>query len=196
MINVNEISENYAAFDDAKIQKIAKSEIKGLRDEVIPIILEELARRNLDPELIGWVKAERRKLSQLELQELKTKVENCTCEFCSRNKKLKGYKFDTVIGALILRTVINHRLIVCEDCGRKKRKESAVLTLFLGWFSPRIILSYPFVMMEKIQSYIKEDQQSEELIEEFIKDNIGKITLGNDNEEVIQRLLYEYHQQD
>jgi len=193
MLDFNEIKKNYERFDDTKILRIAEKESKGLRDEVIPILLEEIEKRKLGVGLIHWIKAERRKLSTSELRALRAKVRNCLCENCKKNRKLKGYKFDTMIGLLIMRVVTNYQLIVCEECGKKKRTESTILTVFLGWLSVRGFISYPFFVADKIKSYYKEEQQSEQLIDEFINDHIGKITLGKDEQEVIQKLLKDYH---
>ena len=48
MFTKAELSEIYRKFDDNKIVQIATSESKGLREEAVPILELEIARRNLD----------------------------------------------------------------------------------------------------------------------------------------------------
>jgi len=193
MVEVNEIRKNYERFDDTRIRSIAKNDVKGLREEVIPILIEEIKKRNLDDGLIEWINAESRKLSKSELGTLKRKVKQSICESCKENRQLKGYEFTTTIGMLIATITSDYKLILCEKCGRERRRASAFWTAILGWFSARGLILTPFALISKIKASIQEDKQSEQIIESFIKTNIGKITIEKDSEEVIQKLLKEFN---
>ena len=46
-MDLDDIRENYAKFDNEKLIKLATEEIKSLRKEVIPILVAELAKRNI-----------------------------------------------------------------------------------------------------------------------------------------------------
>lgn len=196
MIDLNEIRKNYKNFDDTKIRRIAEYEAKDLREEVVPILIEEIKKRGLEDDLIEWVNAEARRLSESELETLKGKVKGSICENCEENRQLKGYEFTTTIGMFIATVTSHYKLIVCEGCGKKRRRASAFWTAILGWFSVRGFISMPFVLVEKIKAAIQEDKQSEQIIESFIKANIGTITIEDDSEEVIQELLKEFYQVD
>lgn len=193
MINVNEIKKNYAAFDDAKILRLAKNESKSLRDDVIPILLEEMKKRGLHPSLIEWIEAERRILSEAELFALKQKVKNNTCSICNQKKTLEGFKYTTIISFLIGYTRNKCIRIVCSSCGTKLKKESNLKTVTLGWWSPSGFVATLSICTQKIINSINEQDESEELIESFIKNHLGTITLENDSKEYIRELLERYN---
>lgn len=195
MYEINELQKRYKQFEDEKIEWIAKYESRGLRNEVIPILIAEIEKRKLNLDLIKWIKAERRKLTTSELRDLKNKVKNLNCDVCGkRNGKLKGYEFTTITGILIDEFVSHYRLIVCEKCGKRKRRNSAIWTTIFGWLSIRGFISIPFVLIDKIKAGIREDKESEKIIEDFIHGNIGEITLGKDSQETIKKLLREFNQ--
>jgi len=54
VIEVNEIRKNYERFDDTQIRSIAEADVKGLREDAIPILIEEIKKRNLGNELIEF----------------------------------------------------------------------------------------------------------------------------------------------
>lgn len=71
----------------------------------------------------------------------------------------------------------------------RKRRDSTLWTASLGWWSLKGLIFTPFVLIDKVKAFLYEGTQSEEIIEKFIKQNIGKITLGQDNQRVISRLI-------
>lgn len=194
MIDINELKSNYASFDDAKILRLAKSESKGLKDEVIPILIHEIKRRQLNHALIAWVNAERRILSDIELLSLKQIVKSCPCTICNQNTPLKGFKFTTVIGFIIDETITNHERILCESCGKKKQMQAFFKTLCLGWWSIGGFITTPFVLIKSLIYGIQSHKNSEKYIESFIQNHIGPITLGNDRKNRIISLLVKYNQ--
>jgi len=194
MLEISEIQKNYERFDNTQIRRIATYDAKGLREDVIPILIEEIKKRNLDNHLIKWITAERRKLSKHEFESLKRKVKESICKNCKQNHRLKGYKFTTVTGILIDENISEYELIICEECGRKLRRKSAIWTILFGWWSIGGLLSTPFVLFNKIKASIQEDKQSEQIIKSFIENNIGAITIGEDSKKVIQKLLIAFNQ--
>lgn len=194
MIDLHNIKKNYASFDDGKIIRLAKKESKGLRGDVIPILIEEIKKRKLSDHLIQWIKAERRILSYPELQILKQKVKISTCTICNQNTHLEGYKFTTLISFLIGNTSTQFNKIICISCGKKQRRQSAIKTILFGWWSPSGLIFTPILLIKKGISALNTQNQSEELIKLFINDYIGTITLNNDSDEVIQQLLTRYNE--
>ena len=45
-MELEDIRKNYRNFNDDKIENLAKSDARKLRPEVIPILIEEIRRRN------------------------------------------------------------------------------------------------------------------------------------------------------
>lgn len=191
MSDLNSIRKNYEIYEDAKIKQIAQHESRGLREDVLPILFEEIEKRKLDLNLIKWVYAERRQLSVSELEKLKSRIKNTTCSLCKRNRNLRGYKFETKTGLILKSYTVKYKLILCRECGNHKRKISTLQSLSLGWISPISIIAYPLLVLNKINIYLKEDELSERIIEQLIKGNIGIITINNDSDEISKKLVLE-----
>ncbi|MEM1325267.1 MAG: hypothetical protein AAGI23_04895 [Bacteroidota bacterium] len=194
MFDVNELRAHYRRFDDDRIKRIAEYESKGLREEVVPILIEEIKKRELGKQLITWIKAERRQLSSQELKALKAKVKECICELCQQNRQLKGYRFRTLVGMIVGEVDYERILVVCEKCGKANRRNSAIRTSLFGWWSVRGLLTTPFILIDKLKAQIREEHQSDEIITTFIQENIGLITIGYDDKRVIQKLLKTFNE--
>ncbi|MCU0348135.1 MAG: hypothetical protein MUC59_14435 [Saprospiraceae bacterium] len=189
MYSSDEIKEKYERFDNASILRIAVNESRGLRDEAVTFLIDEIKKRNLDSSLIDWINAERRLLSTAELSKLKNIVKSCRCCICQKNHSLFGYEFKTITSILIEAIVTHQKIIVCQGCGENKRKKSAIWSAIFGWWSMSGIISTPFILVEKIKALTNEKHQSDTIIEAFILENIGTITINHEKQEVIQELL-------
>ena len=73
MITLESIQENYRNYEDKKIVELAMYP-KGLRDDVVPILNNELKRRQLNPKLIKWVNYETNVFEGTERELLKHKI--------------------------------------------------------------------------------------------------------------------------
>lgn len=193
MLEVSEIKKNYESYEDHRILKIANGGVKGLRDEVVPLLLAELKKRNLDPYLIEWIKAERREISAQELETITRDVHESLCVVCNKNRDLRGISFTTVVGFLIGTSVVQYDLIICKDCGKRKKRHSTMLTSTFGWWSGEGLFTTPFALARSIKTSLEAENQSQQLIQSFIKDNIGTIRLGEDRVAVIRELLITYN---
>ncbi len=193
MLELEKIRESYKTFDDVTLKKLARTGSKGLRPEVVPLLIEEIQIRGLESGLIDFVHADRRDLSDTELNQLKSKVKNCVCQECKRNRNLKAYRFETKIGIVLASHVTITKIIVCTDCGEYKRKQSALQSILLGWLSVVGFISYPLLVYGKIKEYYKEDELSDQLIEDLIRNNIGTITLGNESNQTLTDLISTYN---
>ncbi len=193
MTDLEKIKDDYRSFDNEQIKKIAKYESRGLKQNVVPILIEEIVKRKINPSLIEWIHAERRVLSKVELEVLKSKVKKLACILCKKSRDLRGYHFETKTGIMVNSYTTEYRFIVCKGCGDQKRNKSTVHSLALGWISPVSFISYPFLLAKKVNIYLKEEIISDRIIENFIKGNIGKITLANESTEILKKLVKDYN---
>jgi len=177
MWTVEEIRENYRKFEDWKIRELAQNP-SGLRKEIVPILIEEIKKRNLDIELITWVNYETNKFEGFEKKDLIKRILNSKCSLCNLNSNLKGYKFNTLISVLINITDKSESLIICNDCARKKRLNSMLKTFFLGWWSKRGIISTPFTLISDLINIFKKESVSKEIIDDYIENNTGMLRLS------------------
>ncbi len=74
-IDLEQIKQNYSVFEDYKIEHLAKNEAGSLEPEVIPILVDEIKKRNLDVDLIKGIEAQTKELTEKEIQEIKLKIE-------------------------------------------------------------------------------------------------------------------------
>lgn len=195
MIEIDQIKENYKNFDDPKIESIAKTQAKDIREDVVPVLFAEIERRGLGPELINWVKAERRVLSPVELDRMKEKVRWLPCPACGRKgSRLEGIVIRTVIGFIIGADYEEAHRIACEDCRKKMLWNAVLKTAFLGWWGlPEGFFYTPYSLIRSAGDVFKRDADSEKIMEDFIQTNIGLITLGHDKEAVISAILAKYN---
>jgi RNase P subunit RPR2 len=173
MLTKEELIENYQKFDDEKIVILAKNESKSLMEEVIPILENEILKRNLDKKLIDWIKLERNFYKGFELETLKNKIKSSTCTECQQQKDvIKGYHIHF---RSFMDTTFDAKIIVCKSCGQKLRIQSYLKTATLGWLSLRGLLSVPIYFIGELFSSFSREKTSETIIESFIYNNTGLI---------------------
>ena len=173
MLTTQELSESYKNFNDQKIVSLAMNESKSLREEAIPILENEIRRRNLDENLLKWIKLERNFFEGSELQNLKHLIKNSECSEC-------GKKFNNIQGFHIhylsaLDSSFDSNVIICETCGKKLRKKSYLKTATLGFLSFRGIVNVPLYFIGELIASFSRKKTSEKIIDEFIFVNTGLI---------------------
>lgn len=193
MWTVKEIKRNYKNFDDSKIKELALNP-KGLRKEIIPILNEEIKNRNLDVRLIEWIKYETNTFDGIEKRNLIQKIQKSRCSLCSINSQLNGYRFTTIISALIIIKNKTENKIICVDCAKHKRINSMVSTLFLGWWSKKGILLTPFTLISNFIKIFKNETESKEVIEEFITKNTGVLRIILEKENNLDQILAKFNE--
>ncbi|HRF40659.1 MAG TPA: hypothetical protein PK198_17825 [Saprospiraceae bacterium] len=173
MLTKEELEAVYKKFDDDKIVKLAMDESKSLREDAVPILEQEIIRRNLDDKLLEWIKWERNFFKGAELESIKAVIKNSQCTECGgKDSEIKGFNihyysmFDSTFDA---------NIIVCERCGKRARKKSYIKTATLGWISFYGIISVPLYFIGEIIASFSRENTSKEIIESFIFENTGLI---------------------
>ncbi len=192
MIEINEIRKNYEAYETSKIVSLIKQSNK-LREDVIPILIHEIKKRNLGKHYIDRIKADRRILSESELIQLKHIVTTSTCSLCDKQKPLYGIKYTTIYSLFVDYSITSYHRIICERCGQNAKQKSLLITSLFGWWSIHGIFRTPFILLQKLKSKNQRLSQSDRIIEYFIKKNIGEITLNNESPAIINKLLKRYN---
>ncbi|MDO3695917.1 hypothetical protein QVZ41_13785 [Wenyingzhuangia sp. chi5] len=190
MYSVEEIKENYKSFSDSKIENIAINESKDLRTEVLEILRNEILKRKLDANLITWVNAETNYFTEKETLELAEKIKKIKCPNCGeKNNELKGYEINKVFSFIIFYSRTIERRILCKRCGRNNNIISNLSILLLGWWSRRGFLVTPYCLFKNIINSFSNEKISNNVINEFIKQNNGMFRLHGINEENISNLI-------
>jgi hypothetical protein len=192
MISIEEIKENYKGFSDSKIENIAQNESKKLRKEVLEILKEEIARRDLDEQLIVWVDAENHTLSDLEKQSLIKKIENLKCPSCGKKESnLIGQEFNIIVSAIRLLSNSSENRILCANCGRKKKIRTFLINGLLGWWSVPGIFLTPYTLLKDTNNIFSKKKIHDRIIAEFIERNNGMFRIhGMDDETLFGLILW------
>jgi hypothetical protein len=192
MNSIEEIIENYKNYSDQKIEYIAKNPT-GLRKEIVPFLVEEIKRRKLNIELIDWVNYESNTFEGLERDNIINLIKYNTCSICQIEKDLFGFKFNTIISAIILIEDKTEFKIICNECATPIRIKTMITTLLLGWWSKQGFLSTPFTVISDLYKMLTKESQSDEIIESFIDKNTGNLRMVLDKKKIMKNLLASFN---
>lgn len=184
-IDLEQIKQNYSEFEDYKIEHLAKNEASGLEPDIIPILINEINKRGLDPNLIKGIEAQTKKLTESELKELNSKIANLTCPECGqKNEQLVGTLIRTVKSFIVLTSYKKVPIITCKSCADKKRKNAMISTALLGWWGiPFGLFRTPIALIATLTDKNKSEEISEDIITGFAIENIGEIRTNWEKEE-------------
>lgn len=184
-IDLNQIKQNYIEFDDYRIEDLAKNEAGGLEPGVIPILIDEINKRGLDPALIKGVEAQTKVITEEELSELKNKIVNLNCPQCGqRNSPLIGTVIRTVKSFIVITSYKKTPVITCKSCADKKRKNAMISTALLGWWGiPFGLFRTPIALISTLTDRKKGDEISDAIVTGFAIENIGEIKTNWDKED-------------
>ncbi len=188
-IDLEQIKENYANFDDFKLEHLAKNEAGSLEPEVIAILTAEIKKRGLDSNLEKGIEAQTKELTKNELNELKSKIGNLTCPECrQKNGQLVGTLIRTVKSFIVLTSYKKVPVITCKSCADKKRKNAMISTALLGWWGiPFGLFRTPIALIATLTDKNKSEEISEGIITGFAIENIGEIrTNWNKEDELVE----------
>lgn len=195
--DLDHIRRAYQGYQDEKIIKIAKAESRGLRNEVVPILIAEIEARQLNSNLKDYVFANRRRLSKLEKEVLIGKVKGSTCSLCKKNRDLAGYRIVSITGLIVDTISIEQNLIVCEACGIERYRRASRHTMMLGWWSLLGIIQTSGEVLDKTKRFIRGREVSQDqIIGDFLNEYLVPITLSNDDAKVIDGLVGKYNQRE
>ena len=183
-IDLDQIKKNYAGFDDFKIEHLAKNEVSGLTPDVIPILIYEIKKRGLNPDLVKGIKSQTKELTESERNELKFKIMSLPCPDCgSQSSPLVGSLIRTVKSFILFTSYTKKPVISCKSCSKKRRKKAIISTIFWGWWGiPYGIFKTPISLIANLRDNKKQEEISNDIITLFALNNIGELTTNLDKE--------------
>ncbi len=183
-LDLEQIKENYASFEDYKLEHLAKNEAGNLEPEVIPILMAEIKKRGLDSNLEKGIEAQTKELSESEFIELKNKIARLKCPECGqKHKPLTGSLIRSVKSFIILTNYKKTPIITCQDCADKKRKNALISTVLLGWWGiPWGFIRTPQTIINYFLDNKKTEEISESILSGFVIENVGEIKTNWDKE--------------
>ncbi len=180
MMYDTELAAYYDSLYDEKIVQLAK-EPKGLSDDAIQILKNQIRKRNLDNDLIQLIDLELAPISENERFRILDLIENSACPRCRKKEsRLQGYKYHS--------TTCEHQ-IICKKCAKEIFRHSMISNLTTGWWYRNGISRMLFALISDLVNQFFKTKISNKIMDDFIDNNIGRIR----NHEKIIHLLSEYN---
>lgn len=185
--NLEQIKQYYANCDDFKIERLAKNEAGGLRPEVIPILIEEIEKRGLNPNLTRKIENQIRELTENEFNELKLKITHLPCPNCEhKSSPLVGTWIRTVTSIIIDTSYTKKAVITCKSCANNSRIDAVISTLLYGWWGPWGLFQTPAALIATLIDTSKQKKISEDIITSFIHNNIAQLRSIRSNPKLVR----------
>lgn len=172
------IVQVYKELSDRELLKLAINEAVQLRDDVFPIMLNELRSRSIDQNIIDNAIKQRHIFeNEAELNRLTIKYSKSTCPICKENTGISYIVLKEIKGFIIISTTKNVQVIGCKSCIENKMMETNKSNLIFGWWSlPFGIIRTPIILIRNHLriNKINVDNISEDF-QAFVKNNIGYV---------------------
>ena len=191
-MDIESIKKNYRNFEDYQIIELANTSANSLRPEIIPILEEEIKRRNLSENLLKGIQVQLKEPTPDEIQNYLSIVRQQSCSEChSKTQKLNAFILTNVRSAIFVTTTRKQLKLACPDCLEKFKSGSTQKNLLLGWWA------FPWGPIKTIQSLlanhkaiksVREDKPSDILVS-FVYQNIGKLETDKDNPNALKHFL-------
>ncbi len=198
-MDLDYIRENYKKFTDDKIESLAKSDVRKLRPEVIPILIEEIKSRGLAESLLAGIEAQTKTYKPEELDAYYNFVQNQPCPVChSRDKNLNALLLTEVLSIILITRTTLHLKIACHGCLEKLANTSNFKTATLGWWG------FPIGIIKTISALIANSKMRKNIISDepnaifksFVNEHIGVIETNKREGKGLEQLFTRANQID
>ncbi len=196
MYSHEEIRESYKNYDNYDIVKLAK-ESKRLRKDVLPILKEEIEKRNLDKNLVTWIETETNSIEGNERRFLIDKIQHLNCPKChQKEKKSYGFEINKVVSLILYAHDTTKERVLCENCGKKEKIYAILTTFFAGWWSRKGVLLTPWIVIKDSFNYLFLDKISNRILNRIIDENTGYFRRKGTGDEVLIKLIKKRNEQE
>ena len=192
IMDINDIEKNYARMSDRELINIATTRGEGLKPGVIEIIEKEIAKRNLNPDLLAGIIAQNKTYTSEEIEQYAQLLSNLPCPVCDSNQqKLNGTVAHTVKSFLIFTTSERKPTIACPDCLDQVNDKAAWSTALLGWWGfPWGLLKTPVYIYRNFKAK-KENRLdlSNRTLLSYTLANIGEVEAFKNNPDKLLEVI-------
>ncbi|HNI44035.1 MAG: hypothetical protein JNM36_03875 [Chitinophagales bacterium] len=190
-ITIENLRKNYQRYSDDEIVRIATKEAHLLSPEAVEVLQEEIAKRQLSPDLLKGIAVQLKNVSEQELWDYCELLRSLPCPVCNANTNQLNATITATVTSFVITYYKKELLIACPTCLDKANKTALIKTLLLGWwgFPWGIIRTIQAVMLNSNMSRIAQHSQPNMLLKEFVLQQIGTIESNKDKPERLQSLI-------
>lgn len=190
-MDLDKIKEFYETLEDEKIEQLALAEAGGLEPAVVPILLAEIKKRSLSPNLVAAIEAQTKEMTDSERKAFEFKIVNLPCPECGNNdSELEGSLIRTVMSFIVLTTYKKEHVISCTNCKKRLKKSALTKTVLLGWWGiPWGIFRTPHALVMAMIESTKGELISKQVLDDFIDNNTGLIKASWDSTHALCEIL-------
>ena len=190
------IRQNYARMSDAELQFKLVNSFKGLRSEVVEIIISECEKRGLPTTQIEHLKQEAQVYDENYIQKHKQKLLNIPCPVCNTPNTMIGGRAFNVVGVLRYTRAKDIEFIACKECLKAMQKKELINSLGTGWWSfGGFANTLRAIRITLFQSSLSKEHWSEKIIRKFIIDKNIALDTAKNNPEEVSKIVGQYNQE-
>jgi len=191
-MDLEQIKKHYQGLDNSKLESLATKEAKTLRPEVLPLLIEEIKRRNLSPAILDGMERLLKIPTNEELAEYSLLLQKQPCPVCNtKTKRLNAGMTSETVSAILFSTSRKSLYIACPDCLNRFKSNANSKTLMLGWWG------LPWGPIRTIQSLMFNSRIAKtyyletpnNIFQNYIYQNIGAIEAAKDNAIKLKNLM-------
>jgi hypothetical protein len=186
------IRETYQKMPDSELVRVATEDAYCLTEEAYQIIKEEIARRNLSPDIQKGVEAQK-KIPEYTVEEIDQYCElirNLPCPVSGRTDQPLNATYTESVFSIVILTQREGKIIVaCPDELDKASNNASLRTALLGWWG------LPWGPIRSIRAFIRNEKAKRSnriegpnnYLRAFVVGKIGQIeTYKNDQEKLME----------
>jgi hypothetical protein len=197
-MDIQIVRDFYKGLPDAVLLQKLKQESHGLTPEAIEVIREEIARRNLDVELIEVVAAQNKSHSMEDIDRFCDLLARQWCPQCNKGDTPLTTIYICQAVSIIYITFYTKKVAIgCPDCLRSECSYALGLTLFLGWWG---VPHGPIRSIQTISNFVAARRLltqagPNDIMRGFVLANIGLLAYHKDNDEHLRQILHNVHKE-
>ena len=129
------VRQHYVRVGDEELLRIIAEDGLLLTPEAKDIVMEEVRKRRLKPDVLPFVHAQLKEYSAAEIDVLCASLRRLPCTVCGQSDQLLNMTHGTrVFSLLVITNSSRFSLIACPDCMDKAMRKANIITALLGWW--------------------------------------------------------------
>lgn len=158
--DLTKIRMHYSTLSDNKLIDLV-IDFKKIEETYLPLIIEELKKRNIEIEIFEIIKLSKSNFSEFEIQNILSICLNNICPDCNQFKELNLHKISIVEYTSPSGV---YKYFCCKSCYKKQTLNAMLKTASTGWLSWFGFIFVPYSLMYNIYQLVFYKHENKEVI--------------------------------